>query len=68
MPLLPVGGIGTGGAGGLTLGPPTNTFTAATQALAETARDTYATGECRLARGIRRRSDLHDLRSTGLPL
>ena len=43
MPLLPVAGIGTGGAGGLTLGPPTNTFTAATQALAETARDTYAT-------------------------
>ena len=44
MPLLPVGGVGTGGGGGgLTLGPPTNTFTAATQAAAETARDTYAT-------------------------
>ena len=43
MPLLPVGGVGTGGGGGLTLGPPTNTFTAATQALAEAARDAYAT-------------------------
>ena len=32
-----------GGGGGLTLGPPTNEFNAATQALAETARDTYAT-------------------------
>ena len=41
MPWLPVGGVGTGG-GGLTLGPPTNAFTAATQALAEAARDTYA--------------------------
>ena len=43
MPWLPVGGVGTGGGGGLTLGPPTNTFTAATQALAEAARDAYAT-------------------------
>ena len=43
MPLLPVGGVGTGGGGGLTLGPPINTFTAATQALAEDARDDYAT-------------------------
>ena len=32
-----------GGGGGLTLGPPTNSFTAATKAAAETARDTYAT-------------------------
>ena len=41
MPIGVPGGTG-GGGGGLTLGPPTNTFTAATQALAETARDTYA--------------------------
>ena len=33
-------GVG-GGAGGLTLGPPTNTFNGATRAAAETARDTY---------------------------
>ena len=31
-----------GGGGGLTLGPPTNSFNAATKALAEAARDTYA--------------------------
>ena len=30
------------GGGGLTLGPPTNTFNGATKAAAETARDTYA--------------------------
>ena len=42
MPVARVGGVG-GGGGGLTLGPPTNTFTAATQAAAETARDTYET-------------------------
>ena len=41
MPIGVPGGTG-GGGGGLTLGPPTNTFTAATQALAEAARDTYA--------------------------
>ena len=41
MPIGVPGGSG-GGGGGLTLGPPTNTFTAATQALAEAARDTYA--------------------------
>ena len=37
-------GLGTadGGGGGLTLGPPTNSFNAATKAAAETARDTYA--------------------------
>ena len=37
------GGTGTGGGGGLTLGPPTNSFNGATKAAAETARDTYAT-------------------------
>ena len=37
------GGLATGGAGGLTLGPPTNEFTAATKAAAETLRNTYAT-------------------------
>ena len=43
MPIIP-GGVGFGGSGaGLTLGPPTNTFTAASETLAETARDTYAT-------------------------
>ena len=36
--VLPFGSGGPGGGGGLTLGPPTNTFTAATQALAEAAR------------------------------
>ena len=40
MPLLPIGGTGSGG-GGLTLGPPTNSFTAATQADAEDLRDAY---------------------------
>ena len=40
----PVGGAGSGGgAGGLTLGPPTNEFSGANRAAAETARDTYAT-------------------------
>ena len=34
---------GGGGSGGLTLGPPTNEFTAATKAAAETLRNTYAT-------------------------
>ena len=33
---------GGGGGSGLTLGPPTNSFNAATEALAEAARDTYA--------------------------
>ena len=33
---------GDGGDGGLTLGPATNTFNAATESAAETARDTYA--------------------------
>ena len=33
---------GTGGSGGLTLGPPTNNFIAATEAAAEMARDAYA--------------------------
>ena len=36
-------GGGGGGGGGLTLGPPTNVFTAATKAAAEAARDAYAT-------------------------
>lgn len=35
-------GSGGKGGGGLTLGPPTNTFTAATQAAAEVLRDAYA--------------------------
>ena len=44
MPAYPnKGGGGGGSGGGLTLGPPTNSFTAATKAAAETARDTYAT-------------------------
>ena len=43
MPIIPGGAIGTGGGGGLTLGPPTNSFNAATETAAETARDTYAT-------------------------
>ena len=34
---------GGGGSGGLTLGPPTNEFTAATKAAAETLRNAYAT-------------------------
>ena len=38
-----VGIGGGGGGGGLTLGPPTNEFTAANKAAAETARDAYAT-------------------------
>ena len=33
---------GSGGGGGLTLGPPTNTFNGATRAAAEAARDAYA--------------------------
>ena len=37
------GGGGGGSGGGLTLGPPTNEFTAATKAAAETLRNTYAT-------------------------
>ena len=36
-------GAGGGGAGGLTLGPPTNAFTGANKNAAETSRDTYAT-------------------------
>ena len=44
MPYTPRGlGTGEGEGGGLTLGPPTNSFNAATKAAAETARDTYAT-------------------------
>ena len=35
--------FGGGGAGGLTLGPPTNEFTGASKSAAETARDNYAT-------------------------
>ena len=42
MPLLPVGGVGTGGGGGLTLGPPTNSFNGADRAAAEAVRDAYA--------------------------
>ena len=42
MPVYAAEGVG-GGGGGLTLGPPTNSFTAATRAAAETARNTYAT-------------------------
>ena len=61
MPFVPVGGIGTGGAGGLTLGPPTNTFTAATQAAAETARDTYATANPDWLAQYDAEADLHDL-------
>ena len=46
MPFLPVGGSGSGsgGAGGLTLGPVPNSFTAATRAAAEALRDAAATG------------------------
>ena len=40
MPIRSPSG-GRGGGGGLTLGPPTNSFTGATKAAAETARDTY---------------------------
>ena len=40
-PYLP--GVSGSGGGGLTLGPPTNTFTAASRTAAETARDAYAT-------------------------
>ena len=45
MPLLGFGGGagGGGGGGGLTLGPVVNSFNAATKALAEAARNTYAT-------------------------
>ena len=39
--LIPIGGAGAGG-GGLTLGPPTNTFNGADRAAAEAARDVYA--------------------------
>ena len=43
MPFLPAGGSGVGGGGGgLTLGPPTNTFNGATRAAAEAVRDAYA--------------------------
>ena len=43
MPFAPGNGGGSGGAGGLTLGPPQNQFTGASRSAAETARDNYAT-------------------------
>ena len=42
MPIS-IGPGGGGGAGGLTLGPPTNSFNGASEAAAETARDAYET-------------------------
>ena len=59
MPIGVPGGSG-GGGGGLTLGPPTNTFTAATQALAEAARDTYAAANADWLAAYDERADLHD--------
>ena len=44
MPTTAVGGGGSGGAGGLTLGPSPNSFTAATRAAAETLRDDGTNG------------------------
>lgn len=40
---LPIGGMGSAGGGGFTLGPPQNVFTGADRAAAESARDTYFT-------------------------
>ena len=43
MSMFVPAGVGGGGAGGLTLGPPTNEFSGANRTAAQTARDTYAT-------------------------